>query len=172
MDKFREEEKQMYDEFGMPGGNMKTSPPKKKDSSGWKWALFFTFIFLGFSIGLALGVYYGVVTTFSVIQDLTENTTIVIDFDESKAIDYMQVIVEERYAEALTAAALGDGIEDLNLTEDEDEQLKKILEGVDPELVEQMMELDTETLDVLAEAKTNPEAKGLSQTLHNFRVAE
>jgi hypothetical protein len=43
---------------------------------------------------------------------------------------------------------------------------------MDPSLVKQIIELDPETTELLEQAKTKPEARGLSQTLHNFRVIE
>ena len=61
-----------------------------------KFAVFVFFVILGFTIGLSLGFYLGMVSLVTVFDDVTDemNTTIIIDFNEETAIDYLMTYLE------------------------------------------------------------------------------
>lgn len=139
----------------------------KKSGGRVKFAVFIFFIILGFTIGLAAGFYLGVVSLVNVMGDLTEgmNATVVIDFNEEVAMNYMVKFMQEEYGDLIGAAALGKTPQ-VNMTDNE--KIYAIIDGIDIEQLEQFIEIDNETKALLEEAKRHPEQRDISQTQQNF----
>lgn len=125
--------------------------------------IFFLVCFLGFSIGLAFGFYLGMSSLITIIGDLTENMTVIVDFDEDKAIDYAYAIAEEQYGDLATGIILGNGIEDLNLTEDEEEKIKAIINSSSFDMV--IENIDEETLAMIEQLKEHPEDRDINKQI-------
>ena len=153
------------DEFGYEEENTVIKEPKKKGSGKIKLAVWIMFLILSILIGLALGFFLGVVALVNVMDDLTENMTVIIDFDEEVAIDYMVKFMQEDYRDLIGAAALGKTPQ-VNMTDNK--KIYTILEGMDVEQLEQVIEIDDETRALLEEAKKHPEQRPIGQTQQGF----
>ena len=138
--------------------------------SGGKWFAFFLICLLGFTIGLALGFYLGVLSLVNVIGDLTDNATLIVDLDEGAVVDYAYAIIEEQYGDLATSVILGEGIEDMNLTEDEEAKLTAIAQS--PQVKQVIKNIDAETLSMMEQVALHPEDRDIAQTDINWRLAE
>ena len=123
---------------------------KNKGSGKIKFAVFIFFVIIGFTIGLSLGFFLGAVSLVYVIEDFSEgmNASIIIDFDEEVAMNYMIKYMEDEY-NLIEPVALKNTSE-VNMIDN-----KKII-------------IDNETRTLLEEAKTHPEQREISQTQQDF----
>lgn len=140
----------------------------KQKGIGWLKIILFIFIcILGVTMGLAFGFYLGIVSLVNVIGDLSEeiNATIIIDFDEEVAMDYMVKFMQEEYGDLIAAAALGKDLE-VNMTDNE--KIYAIIDGLNIDQLGQVIEIDNKTIRLLEEAKNYPEQRDISQTMQNF----
>jgi cell division protein FtsX len=142
----------------------------QQKKTGSRWFAFFLICLLGFSIGLALGFYLGILSLVNVINDLTDNTTVVVDLNEEAIVDYTYAIVEEQYGGLATSVILGDGIEDLNLTDDEMEKISTIVNSSEFDMV--VENIDPETAAIIKQIKEHPEDRDIKQTAIGGRLAE
>lgn len=143
--------------------------PEKRRSGG-RWFAFILICLLGLAIGLALGFYLGVLSLINVVGDLTENATLVVDLDEGAVVDYAYAIVEEQYGDLATSIILGEGIEDMNLTDDETAKINAIAQS--PQVKQVIKNIDDETLAMMEQIALHPEDRDIAQTDINWRLAE
>jgi len=136
------------DEFGF--ADEEVERPRKKGGGKIKFAVFIFFVIIGFTIGLSLGFFLGAVSLVYVIEDFSEgmNASIIIDFDEEVAMNYMIKYMEDEY-NLIEPVALKNTSE-VNMIDN-----KKII-------------IDNETRTLLEEAKTHPEQREISQTQQDF----